>query len=528
MNEINNELISQEKKTYNQKKTSKEILKDAIRTLIGTEVSSISFFALFNSMNLNIYLISYLREKQSDNKKLKLEHSYFFAPVLMITFLTMNLFLNPIEKKLGIKISLIVGTTIIILSCLLLYFSEKYLLSLLSFGFIAIGCFYIPLLIRNNISYFYEIRGKLIGILSVPEAFVNGGFNIIAEKFIINPESDEADVDANFYTYNVSRKYLNFILLCMILVFSSNLIASLLIIPFDKKKHGKGLFKKEKKFIRKSTKSNGGENLLSSQKGKEKINEEEVKEEEEEEEIEENNVGEGEEEKLKNSNKELKKKKKNNYMKIAIKSKRVKIFFIMGMLMTPWRNFVNSAWRNIALRNDIPTSYQQNIQTFNPFVTCFTTLIFGCLSDSIPFRFLYSCICFFLSFIAVFFCFTFTSPFLFTIVLLFNTMANAALQTLAFPHYMKVFGLKHYIEINAIISFSNIVMTPICSIFMFIFDNNFAEDNHSSSKDIKLFDSGNKPYFILFTICASLNALTGVLSCFESEEKFKIEEIKES
>ena len=71
-------------------------------------------------------------------------------------------------------------------------------------------------------------------------------------------------------------------------------------------------------------------------------------------------------------------------------------------------------------------------------------------------------------------------------------------------------------------------MIPICSIFMFIFDSNFAEDNHSSSKDIKLFDSGNKPYFILFTICACLNAVTGILSCFESEEKFKIEEIKKS
>ena len=510
MNEKCNELVPQEK----EKKAHKEILIDAIRTLIGTEFSSFSFFALFNTANLNIYLISYLRALQSD-KKLKLEHSYFFSPVLIITYVIVNLFLNPIEKKLGLKVSIIVGSTINILSCLLLYYSESYFLSLLSFGFNAIGCFYIPLEVRNNISYFYAIRGKLLGILSVPEALVNGGFNVIAEKFIINPESDEADVDNNFYTEDVSKNYLDFILLCMILIFCSNIIASILIITFDKKKHGKGLFKKEKKFIRKSIR----------RKEEEKIKEEEEDNEEdddEEEEKEENNEGEGEEEKLKNNGKI--KNKKKNYMKLAIKSKRIKRFFLIGMLMTPLRNFINSSWRNIAIRNDIPTSYQQNIQTFNPFVTCVTTLIFGWLSDSIPFKYLYSGICFFITFIGFFFSFTFTSPVLFIIVLLINTMANAALGALVIPHFMKVFGMKHYLEINAIISFSNIIMIPICSIFMFIFDSNFAEDNHS--KDIKLFDSENRPYFILFTVCAFINAVAGVLSCFETEEKFKIEELK--
>ena len=521
MNENDEKLVVPEKKTENQLKTHKEILKDAIRTLIGSEISFFAYLSLLNTINLNIYLISYLRALQSE-KTLALEHSYFFAPVLMITFTTMNLFLNPIEKKIGLKASIIIGSIINVLSCLLLYFSENYFLCLLSFGFNAIGCFYFPLTTRNFISYFYEIRGKLLGILSVPQALVNGGFNVLAEKIIINPESDEADVDENYYTYNVAKKYLNYILLCMILIFSSNIIAAILVIPFDKKKHGKGLFKKEKK-LRKSIKKDKNENLLSDKKEE---NEEEDEEEEEEEKVKElQNI---EVENLKNNSKELKKKKKDNYMKVAIKSKRVRNFFLMGMFMTPLGNFINSAWRNIAVRNNIPTSYQQNIQTFNPFVTCISTLIFGWLSDSIPFRYLYSGTSFFLTFIGVFFSFTFTSPVLFTIVLLLNTMANAALISISLPHFMKVFGMKHYLEVNAIISFSSFVMIPICSIFMFIFDSNFAEDNHSSSKDIKLFDSGNKPYFILFTICACLNAVTGILSCFESEEKFKIEEIKKS
>jgi MFS family permease len=163
-------------------------------------------------------------------------------------------------------------------------------------------------------------------------------------------------------------------------------------------------------------------------------------------------------------------------MKVAIKSKRVRNFFLMGMLMTPLGNLINSAWRNIAVRNNIPTSYQQNIQTFNPFVTCISTLIFGWLSDSIPFRYLYSGTCFFVSFIGVFFSFTFTSPVLFTIVLLLNTMANAALISISLPHFMKVFGMKHYIEISGIIGLSGVIMGPICSMLAFFIESNFREN----------------------------------------------------
>ena len=44
---------------------------------------------------------------------------------------------------------------------------------------------------------------------------------------------------------------------------------------------------------------------------------------------------------------------------------------------------------------------------------------------------------------------------------------------------------------------------------------------------ISLFSTSNRPYFILFSVCGFLNLFTGVLSCFESEEKFTVK-LKES
>ena len=143
------------------------------------------FNGLSSLVNFSIYLISYLYAVQN-KKTITLSHSYFISPVLMICYIIINLFVNPIEKKLGLRLSIILGTIINIASYMLLYFSKNFYISLISFGLNSFGCFYIPLEIRNYMSYFFEIIGKLLGTLSIPGALVNSGFNILAEKIIIN------------------------------------------------------------------------------------------------------------------------------------------------------------------------------------------------------------------------------------------------------------------------------------------------------------------------------------------------------
>ena len=194
----------------------------------------------------------------------------------------------------------------------------------------------------------------------------------------------------------------------------------------------------------------------------------------------------------------------------------------MSSFILPLVNIIGMTWRNIAVRNKIPTKYQQNIETYKPFVNCLSSLVFGWLSDFIPFRFLYSVVAFLSAFSGILFSFTFQSPILFTIIILINSMANIALGAIRLPHIMKVYGMKHYIEINALIAISSIIISPIISVFMFVFDSKYAKDNKISDNNnkISLFDSSNRPYFILLTICGCLAFITGILSCFEPEDKF--------
>ena len=55
--------------------------------------------------------------------------------------------------------------------------------------------------------FFFEIRGKLLGALSVIGALLGMGFNYITELIFVNPESDEVDVEGRFYTFNISKNF---------------------------------------------------------------------------------------------------------------------------------------------------------------------------------------------------------------------------------------------------------------------------------------------------------------------------------
>ena len=310
---------------------------------------------------------------------------------------------------------------------------------------------------------------------------------------MVNPESDEADVDEKFYTYEVSKRFLNVVIMNIIISIICCIFVVIIIVPYDKKKHGKGLS------------FSGGKTTSEKDDENSPINSLEAEEEEKEEEKTE------EENKLDNIKKEKKKSFKASFMRNALKNRRIIFLALISIFSSPLSIFFTQQWRNIAIRNNIPTSYQQNVLAIAPFINCFSQLVFGWLSDSISFRYIYSILSFVLTFISVIFCFTFQSPFLFsTCVLLFGlaSYGNIAITT---PHFMKVFGLKYFIEISTIIRIPSTILNPVNMVLMYLFEN-------------KLGNTGSEylftPFFILYIILGGLNAIAAILSCFETEDIF--------
>ena len=148
-----------------------------------------------------------------------------------------NLFATTIEKKLGLKWSIVVGTLIQIISFIILFFSKNYYLDLLAYFVLGGSVFPLNLMTRNAMFFFFQIRGKLMGASSIVSALRSSGFSIFYEKVVINPMSDEADVDDKFYTYDVSKRFLNYILINIIINAVCCIFTAIIIVPYNKEKH---------------------------------------------------------------------------------------------------------------------------------------------------------------------------------------------------------------------------------------------------------------------------------------------------
>ena len=91
-------------------------------------------------------------------------------------------------------------------------------------------------------------------------------------------------------------------------------------------------------------------------------------------------------------------------------------------------------------------------------------------------------------------------------------------MSIQIPHFMKVFGLKHYIEISTLIGLPSTILNPVIIVIMFFFDQKYKNYTPPATFN-QIFTS---PYFILYTILGLLNTIAAVLSCFESEELLQL------
>ena len=132
---------------------------------------------------------------------------------------------------MGLKFVILIGSSVDILCCLIFNFSKSYFLDLFAIFLNAFANSPLVLIGRNLMGYFFDIRGRLNGGLSLIDALVRAGFNIfLSEKVIVNPLSDEADEDDSFYTFDISKNILNFYKLTIIFIIISTAISLIFIV----------------------------------------------------------------------------------------------------------------------------------------------------------------------------------------------------------------------------------------------------------------------------------------------------------
>ena len=534
--------------------------KNGILSVIGAITHKIGISSIWVIANLATYVISYHKWKDTDNSFLSLNLSYFFNPILVTT---LNIFMpicGILEFKLGCQRAIILGALVIMLGYGLFRISENIFLDFFCIFLFGIGLsISTTLSTKNAIQYFFNQRGAISGILELISSGLSASHNKLAET-IINPESEKAapikGSKDNFYSENVSSNVHNFWILELGTYGISTLLTLLFLVPYDEKAAKRLSRELKKKSKEKSEQENNlinqneDENNKNEDKGliiedhnRNTIDKEDalIPDEEKDGNVQINRyeVNEGDKEDDYDAKvvKEAKKDKKvvvipdtkagalesnpvsgnisvsvaqlnysTRHTKKALGSFRVWKLFTIVLCSYLALNLMLVCWRPIGVNVEIETNTLQLIGTLNFIMSMIGTPTFGFLSDKIPFRLLFTFVSAITSLIGFFFCYTFDFPFLFTFMVCSMNFILGGYIAILPTHYMKVFGMKYYVEVGGVVGFANVIMGPICAFFAYFVENGV---------DDKIF-----AYRIIFITGATMNIVSLILSIFESDEEF--------
>ena len=409
---------------------------------------------------------------------------------------------------------------------------------------------------KNAIQYFFNQRGAISGILELISSGLSATHNKIAES-MINPDGEEPSPiegsDDEFYSEPVSEKVLNFFILELGTYGISTLLTLFFLVPYDEKAAKKLSKELKKKALEKSKEENNAINENEDENKKEEENPLIVKDynrntvnnallpdSENEENLKIYEVSEGQKEddydaKLadgqnKNNQKVIaipdtkagaletnpvsgnismsvsQVNYSTRHTKKALGSFRVWKLFTLVLCSYLALNLVLVCWRPIGVNVNIETSKLQTIGTLNFIMSMIGTPVFGFLSDKIPFRILFTFVSAVTTLIGFVFCYTFDYPGIFMLLVCgMNFLLGGYIAVLP-THYMKVFGMKYYVEVGGVVGFANVIMGPICAFFAYFVENGV---------DDKIF-----AYRIIFITGAAMNIVSLVLSIFESDDEF--------
>ena len=209
-------------------------------------------------------------------------------------------------------------------------------------------------------------------------------------------------------------------------------------------------------------------------------------------------------------NNQNRRKNKKLYFKIALKSKRLKLFSIIVIFQAPVANMSFTLYREIGEYKKIDTKYLQLISSYYFIFECLSSFIIGILCDYVKLKYLLIFINISGTIIGYIYCLTFKNSLIFFMVQTFISFGYGGYDSIKDCYLLKVYGKDIYIELSSFVSllvaFSITLLTPIT---FFI---------------LSLFEDKNKAYWILFISFGTLNFIGLILNCFLKETPISLKE----
>jgi len=441
--------------------------------------------AVTANISFQTYIISYLYHYDEDIDQNK---SYFLTPFFILGSYLFAFFGGVLEKKFGLKLSIILADLVVFFGDALMLCTKLYGIYYICFMIFGMGYSLSIILLTKIVCKDSSKKGIMNGILSIGTALGASLYNLVGEFVFINPSGKGTTISDEFYEFEIANNYKKYIILEEFSIFASIAI----VIIFFK---------------------NNASVLIDDKANKEK---------------DENNIldcGEKEEDKINQSNslleagKEIKqemvnKEYKTEYIKKAFSNFRVWKLFILYFLCSFVYNAINTMYRNIAIRKNISTTIVQILSVIGFIIGCFCSFLWGYLIQKFSFKLLVSIINIAGVIIGFFFYFSLGSEFLFALFVTFQQIFSCGILVILNIHIMNVYKMEYYVEIFGVVSFAYGISLICSSAFSYLIENYLTNINLS--------------YATIFCVGGFFSLISTFMGFFEGENKFEIESESES
>ena len=443
--------------------------------------------AVTANISFQTYIISYLYhyEKDLDQKK-----SYFLTPCFILGSYLFAFLGGILEKKLGLKYSIIISDSIVFFGDALMLCTKLYGLYYLCFIIFGMGYSLSIILLTKITCKDSSKKGIMNGILSIGTALGASLYNLIGEFVFINPSGKKTTINEQFYEFDIANNFKKYIILEEFSIISSIGIAFF-------------FFENNSSIIVQNFKINED---IENQKEILCNSQESVEDEEKG-----NNINNSLEELSKEIKKEISSKEyKTEYIKKAFGNIRVWKLFILYFLCSFIYNLVNTMYRNIAIKKNISTTIIQILSIIGFVIGCFCSFLWGYLIQKFSFKLLITIIN--IAGVIIGFCFYFSlgSSFLFSLFVIFQQIFSCGILVILNIHIMNIYKMEYYIEIFGVVSFAYGISLIASSAFSYLMENYF-NDN---------IDLG---YAIIFCIGGAFSLISSFMGLLEGQNKFEIE-----
>lgn len=443
--------------------------------------------AVTANISFQTYIISYLYhyEKDLDQKK-----SYFLTPCFILGSYLFAFLGGILEKKLGLKYSIIISDSIVFFGDALMLCTKLYGLYYLCFIIFGMGYSLSIILLTKITCKDSSKKGIMNGILSIGTALGASLYNLIGEFIFINPSGEKTTINEQFYEFDIANNFKKYIILEEFSIISSIGIAFF-------------FFENNSSIIVQNYKINED---IENQKEILCNLQESVEDEEKG-----NNINNSLKEVSKEIKKEISSKEyKTEYIKKAFGNFRVWKLFILYFLCSFIYNLVNTMYRNIAIKKNISTTIIQILSIIGFVIGCFCSFLWGYLIQKFSFKLLITIIN--IAGVIIGFCFYFSlgSSFLFSLFVIFQQIFSCGILVILNIHIMNIYKMEYYIEIFGVVSFAYGISLIASSAFSYLMENYF-NDN---------IDLG---YAIIFCIGGAFSLISSFMGLLEGQNKFEIE-----